>query len=240
MSNSKKIGIVGWKTGDNSFGVTRPYAEFIQEYLGGTMYILSPQSGIVEGLDLLILPGGADISPKLAGGIPSFYTGNNDVMKEFFFTNNLQQYIDAEVPILGICLGMQQLACHFGAKMIQHFPFDVSDPRDDAFEELNVRSDYSGFKRFMVLPKSGKGEPKPEFRSYKVNSLHHQCVSENNFPASLEIIATSKDAGNIEIFRHRELPILGVQFHPEELVYNYPSNVITKRLINEFLFNGAK
>ena len=49
----KKIGIVGWKTGDNSFGVTVPYIDWLSNF--GTVHILSPQKGSVVDLYLLVI-----------------------------------------------------------------------------------------------------------------------------------------------------------------------------------------
>ena len=85
----KKIGIVGWKTGENSFGVSVPYIHWLSNF--GIVHILSPQKGIVEDLDLLVLPGGADIAPQSFGEVPRLHTSNTDVMKQYFFDNNLDQ-----------------------------------------------------------------------------------------------------------------------------------------------------
>ena len=120
----KKIGIVGWNTGENSFGVTKAYAEWISQY--GVMQILSPQEGIVEDLDLLILPGGLDLAPQKSNMLPSFHTTNTDVMKQFFFDVNLDQYIQAGIPIFGICLGFQQLCVKFGGTLVQDYSFNYS------------------------------------------------------------------------------------------------------------------
>lgn len=53
---------------------------------------------------------------------------------------------------------------------------------------------------------------------YLVNSYHHQSI--DNLAPDLEILALSID-GEIEIIKHKKLPIYGVQFHPELFSNNY-------------------
>lgn len=223
--NSKKIGIVGWNTGENSFGITKSYADFLSQY--GTIHILAPQSGIVEGLDLLVLPGGPDISPRLSGVLPSFRTTNNDVMKEFFFTHNLPKYIEAGIPIFGICLGMQQIAVHFGARMVQHYSCAYSaESRDQIVDTLVLTEEGEKYHNMLIYQEKGK-----KAESWKVNSLHHQVVSPREFPKALEIIAIEKSYHNVEVIKHRTLPIWGVQYHPEE-IYDFSSDAIINSLLN--------
>ena len=52
----KKIGIVGWSTGESSFGVTKPYLQYLSSF--GQVEILTPSKYIREDLDLIVLPGG--------------------------------------------------------------------------------------------------------------------------------------------------------------------------------------
>lgn len=54
----KTIGIVGWSTGDQSFGTSKQYLEHLKDF--GTVVILGPDSHI-KGLDLVFLPGGKDV-----------------------------------------------------------------------------------------------------------------------------------------------------------------------------------
>jgi len=211
----KKIGIVGWNTGENSFGVTKPYLEWLANY--GTVEIITPQKGMVQGLDLLILPGGLDMSASLAGNVPSYYNSNIDVMKQYFYDVNLQQYIDADVPIFGICLGFQQLCVKFGGTLVQDYPFNYSSKsRSEKVDELKFSENL-----FTIIDKTSI--PK----KYEVNSLHHQgCF---DLPENM-ILATEKIDENIEIARFSQ-NIYGVQYHPEEI--NDPiSNFIIGKLLN--------
>ena len=212
----KKIGIVGWKTGENSFGVTLQYIDWLSNF--GIVHILSPQKGIVEDLDLLVLPGGADIAPQSFGEVPGFHTSNTDVMKQYFFDNNLDQYLENNTPIFGICLGFQQLCVKFGGKLEQHYPFNYSSKgRHDKVDTLAFEQQMYDIVLKSSIP-----------TKYEVNSLHHQgCFS---LPNPFNVLAREQADGNIEIARFAE-NVYGVQYHPEE-INDGISEVIIRQLLN--------
>lgn len=236
----KKIGIVGWKTGDNSFGATIPYLNYFSKF--GQIEILLPSKEIRKDLDLLVLPGGLDVNPTSYGEVPSFHTSNQDVFKQFFFDNNLESYILNGTPIFGICLGFQQLCVHFGSKMTQHMEHPYSDPRNklvhDVYEvESNTEGEVSHLY-YRVL--DDKKKPKNIYRTFKVNSIHHQAVSVKNINHSeLEVLLIDSSNGKLQIkpqtvfveaMKHRNLPIAGVQYHPEETNCEYAENLINNLL----------
>lgn len=201
----KRIGVVGWNTGENSFGVTKPYIEWLSTF--GIVQILSPQEGIVDDLDLLILPGGLDIAPQSMNEVPSFFTSNTDVMKQYFYDNNLQQYLESNIPIFGICLGFQQLCVKFGAKLVQNYGFAHSSK--SRFEKVDVLEAYP--ELFNIVDEQSFRK----LKKYEVNSLHHQgCFPSGIENTSIEILATEKTFENIEIAKFKE-NVYGVQYHPK-------------------------
>lgn len=219
----KKIGIVGWNTGDNSFGVTKPYIDWLSQF--GIVQILSPQQGIDNNLDLLILPGGLDIAPQSMNQVPGFFTSNTDVMKQYFYDNNLTQYLKAEIPIFGICLGFQQLCVKFGASLEQNYGFNYSSKsRSEKIDELEV---FPGLFN-LVDEQSFK-----KLKKYEINSLHHQgCFPESLENTGIEILAVEKTFKNVEIAKFNE-NVYGVQYHPEEI-----NDVLSKIIIKKLLKNG--
>jgi len=101
------------------------------------------------------------------------------------------------IPVFGVCLGLQGIVEAFGG-------------------ELGVL-DYPMHGKPSVVIHQGKGifEGLPE--RFKVGRYHSLFARKETFPACLEVTAESED-GVIMGVRHRELPIEGVQFHPESIL----------------------
>jgi anthranilate synthase/aminodeoxychorismate synthase-like glutamine amidotransferase len=100
-------------------------------------------------------------------------------------------------PLLGVCLGAQGIGAVFGGAVI-HAPQLMHGKTSE------ITHDGSGVFA---------GVPSP----FTATRYHSLCISHENFPASLRAIAASED-GVIQGVAHRELPIWGVQFHPESIL----------------------
>lgn len=213
--NTKKIGIVGWKTGENSFGVTAPYMQYLSQY--GDVMILPPTNTIIKDLDLLVLPGGKDTSTSNYGQVPSFFNSDSDQMKEFFYLNNLKHYVELGKPIFGICLGMQMLNIYFGGDLTQNIWHETSEKsRNELVHPIKYTKNY---KHLLHLNES---------KEYKVNSLHHQGIQHEQLAEDL--IPIAEHSSIIEVFEHKTLPIAGVQYHPEEIYDTLSDYLITSLL----------
>ena len=103
--------------------------------------------------------------------------------------------IGAEVPTLGVCLGHQTIVTAFGGSIGR-----APEPRHGKMSII----DHDGRGVFEGLP--------PQFEATRYHSLAAITV-----PDVLEVTATSED-GVIQGVRHRDLPIEGVQFHPESIM----------------------
>lgn len=227
MNGTKNtIGIFGWKVGENSYGCSLPYIEFASQY--GNVRILTPTEPIDERIDLIIIPGGVDINPLRYGQVPYWQTSKSDPIKEYFDDYILPEYITIGTPIFGICRGIQSLAVYFGAKLVQHMYHETNDKnRYDTVHNISLEEPFE--QEYLDFHKGNRRMLKIE-----VNSLHHQCVSAIDLPDELEIIGTYKgkfEVGSIEAIRHRELPIYGVQYHPEELLGDPLSDYIMNKLL---------
>ena len=115
--------------------------------------------------------------------------------------------IGSEIPTLGVCLGHQTIVAAFGGEVGR-----APEPRHG---------------KVSVIAHDGKGVfaglPVP-FEATRYHSL-----AATSIPDVLEVTATSED-GVVQAVRHRDLPIDGVQFHPESIM-----TVVGRDLLANFL-----
>lgn len=104
---------------------------------------------------------------------------------------------EQRVPILGVCLGHQSLVQHFGGRII-------SAPRLMHGKTSMIEHDGAGVYAGLSQP-------------FQAGRYHSLAAEEETMPAVLEITARS-ERGEIMGVRHRQLPIEGVQFHPESIL----------------------
>jgi anthranilate synthase/aminodeoxychorismate synthase-like glutamine amidotransferase len=127
-------------------------------------------------------------------------------------TIELIQKLAGEVPILGVCLGHQAIGAAFGGHVIRS---DRIMHGKTSMVEHDGRTIFEGLESPMIA-----------------NRYHSLIVEQKSLPDELEISARSEENGKTVIMglRHRELPVEGVQFHPESVLT--PSG---PRLIRNFL-----
>jgi anthranilate synthase component 2 len=102
----------------------------------------------------------------------------------------------AGVPLLGVCLGHQTIGAAFGGRVVRH-----SEIVHGKMGEIR----HAGKGVFAGLPSP-----------LKATRYHSLVVERESLPDVLEVTAELAD-GTIMGLRHRELPIEGVQFHPESI-----------------------
>ena len=204
MKKRFKIGLPFWKIGENSFGSTLSYVDFISKF--GEIVPLMPDHEIVEDLDLLVIPGGADINPAMYGRRPGLFTQKPDIYKDYFDAMYLPKYVEMNVPVFGICRGAQAINVLFDGILIQ-----------DMYHETNKAEDpYSGVHKIIFTSEADSLKiPNLKGKTLNVNSRHHQAISKKFLNKDLAVIATHED-GTVEMIAHRTKPIVGVQFHPED------------------------
>ncbi len=187
---------------------------------GGVPVIIPPSAdkevlmGTLDHVDALILSGGADINPLWTGEdpVPGLHGINRERdLPELLIT---RLAYNRQLPMLGICRGIQTLAVALGGKVCQ----------DLGSEESRVKGEKLGVKHSQDADRS---EPTHSvtieadstlYNIYKetaihVNSFHHQAVSEPG--ERFRVVATAAD-GIVEAMESTEYKsILGVQWHPE-------------------------
>lgn len=111
--------------------------------------------------------------------------------------------------LLGVCLGHQALALHFGGQLLQ-----MPHPLHGHAERLTIKG-VEGRTLLEQLPSDSS-----------VGRYHSWCVAEEPFPNVLEITATALSDGAIMAFRHKTLPLFGVQFHPESYLSPHGASIV--------------
>lgn len=223
MNKKPKIGIPLTLIGDK-LGITLPYVNLAQD-LEGTFIPLTIDAPIRTDLDLLILPGGSDINPERYGSSPGWFTQKPDLFKEYFELHHLPLYIEHNIPILGICRGHQAIAVHYGAKLIQHMYHETNDVERDGGTKL-----VHGIQTAKLNNQFLTG------KKLKVNSRHHQVIEPTTLPKELQIIAThEKKQYHVEAIAHTEKPIIGIQYHIED-IYDDDTINWTYAMINYIMY----
>jgi anthranilate synthase/aminodeoxychorismate synthase-like glutamine amidotransferase len=121
--------------------------------------------------------------------------------------------LGAEIPILGICLGHQSIGEAYGGKVI-HAP--------ELMHGKTSMIQHTGDILFDEIP-----DP------FEATRYHSLIVEESSLPDVLEVTATTA-TGEIMGFRHREYPVVGVQFHPESILTGYGMKMLQNFLELEF------
>ena len=178
---------------------------------GGTPLVIPPlddEAAILETLDrvdALLLSGGADINPLFMGQEPEPRLGGicaERDMPELLITRLAYQ---RQMPILGICRGIQTLAVALGGKVRQNIDDPTIKHSQEADRSVPTHS-------VNVVEGSVLSQIFGRERLF-VNSFHHQAVSVPG--PHLSVTASACDC-IIEAVESREhKPIIGVQWHPE-------------------------
>ncbi len=184
---------------------------------GGLALMLAPDEQLVEDpeevlsrLDGLILAGGADIDPSSYGEPRDPHTVETVPERDRFEIALARAAIERDLPLLGICRGMQLINVACGGTLIQHLP-----DRFGHGEHRRVVGSFEGSDLEVNLVEGSLAQEAAGQPVHTTKSHHHQGV--DCLGAGLVVSGTSvfEDA----LAEAIELPgkrfVLGVQWHPE-------------------------
>jgi len=219
------IGITG-NFGDDTCKLGKGYYQSVVA-AGGVPVIIPPVSdpaaiiNTLEHIDALILSGGADYNPLYAGEEPSPRLGGINAERDLPELLITRLAYNRQIPMLGICRGIQTLAMALDGKVAQDIqemdgeqaavsPVKHSQDADrsEPTHSVQVESD-------SILAQIYEGRT-----TLRVNTFHHQAVKDagNKF----RVVARATD-GIIEAIESTEYKaIMGVQWHPECLCEGAP------------------
>lgn len=132
--------------------------------------------------------------------------------EEAAISNEILRNAEAKTPILGVCLGHQCIGSVFGAKVVR---------AERLMHGKTSPIEHNGSGVFANLP-----------TPFAATRYHSLIVRRESLPNCLQITAQTSE-GEIMGLRHRDLPIHGVQFHPESVLTDSG-----KKLLANFLDLG--
>ena len=192
---------------------------------GGVPIILPPLSdteaiiNMLEHIDGLLLSGGADYNPLYAGEEPVLQLGGINAERDLPELLMTRLAYNRQIPMLGICRGIQTLAMALGGKVEQHISATAIKHSQDADRSEPTHS-VTIEAESILHDIYQEAQDCSTFNAQKatlfVNSFHHQAVSDAG--ERFRVTARASD-GVIEAIESREFKsIMGVQWHPECLV----------------------
>ena len=195
-------------TADIDLTLRRVYCDQIVR-AGGIPMVLPPVDdaevliNMLEGIDGLVLTGGADYNPLWYGEQPEkeLHTINSTRdLPELLLT---RLAFNRQIPILGICRGVQTMAIALGGNLVQDLKMPLKHsqdaPRSEATHSVTIAEGSTLYGLYG--------------QETFVNSFHHQAVKDCG--SHLHVVATAPD-GVIEAVESTEQKaLMGVQWHPE-------------------------
>ena len=213
-SRGPLIGITG-NYGEQNCKLGEGYYKSIWQ-AGGVPVVIPPLNDVeavintLDRLDGLLLSGGADINPLYAGEEPSPRLGGINAERDLPELLITRLAYNRQLPMLGICRGIQTLAMALGGKVRQ----DISDVAQVKHSQDADRSEAT--HSVTLAPDSilyHIYKDSTQLSTLYVNSLHHQVVAE---PGERFWVTARSADGFIEAMESREYKsIMGVQWHPE-------------------------
>ncbi|MBI4392184.1 MAG: aminodeoxychorismate/anthranilate synthase component II [Euryarchaeota archaeon] len=149
----------------------------------------------------------AKLAPR--GIVISPGPGNPAKERDFGVSAAILKTIARETPTLGVCLGLQGFAHHYGGRVV------------------HAKSLMHG--KTSEITHDGKGVFKGLTNPLTGGRYHSLVVEEKSLPAEIEVSARSQD-GEVMGARHKRYPIEGVQFHPESILTEDGKKLITNFL----------
>jgi putative glutamine amidotransferase len=173
----------------------------------------APVDEAMAGIDGVLLTGGADIEPSLYNEARHPATYDAEPGRDALELAIARRAMDADVPLLAICRGVQVLNVAAGGTLVQDIPSEIGngvphderEPRDRESHPVRIKP---GTRLAGAL-----ASEIDEHGETLVNSRHHQSIG--TIGEGLEVTAVAPDGVTEAVERPASQFCVGVQWHPE-------------------------
>lgn len=202
--------------GDNNSKLAENYYKSVVAVGGVPVIIpvtddLATIEAIVGKLDGILLSGGGDMHPRYYNEEPIPENGTPDELRDRYDVALIKSAVEYQLPVLGICRGMQVINTVFGGSLYQDINVQYAGKQPMCHsqnEERSVTTQTASVVTDSLLYSIVSCNTLP------INSIHHQAVK--RIADGFRAVAFADD-GICEAIESLYYPILGVQWHPEYL-----------------------
>lgn len=165
-------------------GQTLPYMEFMSQF--GEVVLVHSQNDLpfyIDYGDVLVVPGGPDVSSTYYHSPPGFTNGRANAHYEYLDQYLLKPWLKTGKPTIGICRGLQTINVALGGDLYQHIiGHQQKKDRDVTTDEM-----YTDIKGYNIVD---------------INSIHHQAIK--NIADELEVIGWATAVKNCPSHKNKK------------------------------------
>jgi putative glutamine amidotransferase len=219
------------ETGRPIYANNRAYVHAVES--AGGLPILIPMindltilTALLSRMDGLLLPGGIDLHPSRYGEEVHPLTEEADLELDEFEIRLASLAFQQDIPVLGICRGMQLINVVLGGSLYQ----DIDDQYPDSIGHTHRNLPRTHIAHRITVDPGSRMETILGTREMMVNSLHHQAIKDPGKGVCITGRAPDGMAELLEVSGYRF--VMAAQSHPEEIYVVEPA---FKRLFSAFV-----